>query len=458
MIIKEINKLSAINCFMNLREDDYPFFLDSSVSYETLGRYSFVGSAPFLTFSSYDDEITITKKGLAPEKFKGNPFTKFQELLDKFKREKSEFPFASGAVGYFSYDMGRHIEKLSQSAKEDVSLPHSFFGFYDTLFMHDNHLGKSFVVHDDALLGEGDGERKVDIFTEKISRVFGSNNDSNKESVKTPSNGGDRLNFESNFSREAYLKGIEKVLEYISNGDIYQANLSQRFSVDYSGDVMEFYKSFVEISPAPFGALLDIKDAVIMSNSPERYLKKVGDHIETRPIKGTRKRSSDADEDNRLVEELKKSEKDLAEHLMIVDLERNDLGRVSKFGSVNVDDFIVVESYSNVHHLVSTVSGRLVDGVTPIECIMNSFPGGSITGAPKIRSMEIIDEIEPTTRGIYTGAIGYFDLSGDFDFNIAIRTAIYYKGDNQKGKIYFQVGGGIVADSDPSSEYEETIV
>jgi len=450
MIIKEIKNIVPLDCYLNLAGSDYPFMLDSSTDHENLGRYSFVGADPFLTFSSFDDEIDIKTREGDEERIFGNPFTELQKLLDKYKREKFGLPLSSGAVGYFGYEMGRHIETLPTRAKEDVILPHSFFGFYDTIFVHDHHLNKSYAAHDESLSGLSDAEAESALteFIKKISRDADSVLIENRVKASLEK-------CESTFDKETYTEGIKKVLEYIADGDIYQANLSQRFAIDYDGDAVAFYKSFVDISPAPFGAMIDIKDAVIMSNSPERYLKKEGDYIETRPIKGTRPRSADPAEDERLIKELKSSEKDLAEHLMIVDLERNDLGRVSKFGTVEVKDFAIIESYSNVHHLVSTVTGSLKEGVTPIECVMNSFPGGSITGAPKIRSIEIIDEIEPTTRSIYTGAIGYFDFSGDFDFNIAIRTAIYHKGD---GKIYFQVGGGIVADSDPELEYEETLV
>jgi para-aminobenzoate synthetase component 1 len=450
MILREIKNIDPLNCYVNLKDDEYPFLLDSSTDHEKLGRYSLSSSNPFLTFSSRDDTITIKERDGAGRTFSGNPFLELDKLLNRFKREKGPLIFSSGAVGYFSYDMGHHIETLPKRAEEDVVLPHSFFGFYDTVFVHDHLLNKSFAAFDDLIhdVPKEEAERRLDEFTAKISNEITADFQETKKALR----------LESNFLKNAYADGTRKVLKYISSGDIYQANLSQRFSADYDGDAISFYKNFIDMSPAPFGALIDIKDAVIMSNSPERYLKRVGDYIETRPIKGTRPRSEDSAEDERLKRELKESEKDLAEHLMIVDLERNDLGRVSEYGSVKVDEFLIIESYSNVHHLVSTVSGRLKEGVTSVECIMNSFPGGSITGAPKIRSMEIIDEIEPTTRSIYTGAIGYFDLSGDFDFNIAIRTAIYCKNPAGQGRLYFQVGGGIVADSDPGLEYEETLI
>ncbi len=447
MFVKEVKDITPLEWYAALEDDEQPFLLDSSVDHENCGRYSFVGSDPFLTFRSYNDEVVIKLKGAREKRFRSNPFDELGRLLAKYKRNARNLPFTSGAVGYFAYEMGRHIETLPKSLAEDIKLPHSFFGFYDTIYIHDHLLKKSYVACDDTVSGlSGRGaEAKSQWLIDKITMR------TRFDIPEMPSLKDIKL--ESNFTPEEYKLGVKKVLGYIESGDIYQANVSQRFAIDYDGDALAFYKNFIEVSPAPFGAVINVDGAVIMSNSPERYLKREGDYIQTRPIKGTRPRGKCAASDERLKRELKASVKDQAEHLMIVDLERNDLGRVSEYGSVQVEEFGIVESYSNVHHLVSTVSGRLKEGTTSIDCIKNSFPGGSITGAPKIRSMEIISEIEPTARSVYTGAIGYFDFSGDFDFNIAIRTAIYYQ-----NKIYFQVGGGIVADSDPDLEYDETIV
>ena len=257
----------------------------------------------------------------------------------------------------------------------------------------------------------------------------------------------------SNFTKQAYISAIKKAKEYILSGDIYQVNLSQRFKVDFSGDAYYFYNIFRKLSPAPFGAFLDFGEFKILSNSPERYLFIHGTHIETRPIKGTRPRGNTPEEDEELIKELKESTKDKAEHLMIVDLERNDLGRVAQFNTVKVSEFEIIETYANVHHMVSTVEAKINKKYNIIDCIKNSYPGGSITGAPKIRSMEIIDELEPTFRSVYTGSIGYIGVDNSLDLNIAIRTAII-----KDNNIFFQVGGGIVADSDPEDEYGETIV
>jgi len=256
----------------------------------------------------------------------------------------------------------------------------------------------------------------------------------------------------SNFTRDAYVKAVKKAGEYIKAGDIYQVNLSQRFDIDLNMDAFELYSVLRTINPAPFAAYLNFGDIKIVSASPERFLKKDGRIIETRPIKGTRPRGVTLSEDRRLRKELLESAKDRAENLMIIDLERNDLGRICEYGSVRVKDFMACEEYSTVFHLVSTVEGRLKTEIGPIDCLMNCFPGGSITGAPKIRSMEIIEELEPVKRSVYTGALGFIGFDGNMDTSIVIRTFVI-KGE----RAYFHVGGGIVYDSDPEREYQETL-
>jgi para-aminobenzoate synthetase component 1 len=248
------------------------------------------------------------------------------------------------------------------------------------------------------------------------------------------------------------MEAVEKVREYIRNGDIFQANLSQRFEVSLATNPYAIYRRLRSINPAPFAAYLNFDDVKIISASPERFLKLDGDIIQTRPIKGTRPRGKTAVEDERLANELLSSEKDRAENVMIVDLERNDLGRVASYGSVIVPELTALESYATVFHLTSTVEGRLADGKDRVDLLKATFPGGSISGAPKVRAMEIIEEIEPTRRSVYTGAIGYLGFDGGMDLNIAIRTIMAVR-----NKMYFQAGGGIVFDSDPESEYNETL-
>jgi para-aminobenzoate synthetase component 1 len=261
------------------------------------------------------------------------------------------------------------------------------------------------------------------------------------------------IKLRSSVSKQKYYEIIEKTKKYISLGDIYQANISQRFSCEFRSSPIFFYNRLRSLSPAPFGAYFVDEGFTVLSNSPERFLYRDGNYIETRPIKGTRKRLKDRELDIKIADELRNSEKDKAEHVMIVDLERNDLGKICKSGSVKVNDIMRVETYANVHHMVSIISGDLKEGITFSDCINATFPGGSITGAPKLRSMQIIDELETVDRGIYCGSIGYIDNSGNFDFNIAIRTGIVYK-----NRLYFYVGGGIVADSNPQLEYEETLI
>jgi para-aminobenzoate synthetase component 1 len=260
------------------------------------------------------------------------------------------------------------------------------------------------------------------------------------------------LQIMSNFTHGDYLQAVRRAKDYIAAGDIYQVNLSQRMSAPLATTPMSLYRRLTQENPAPFSAYLETPDAAIVCCSPERFLQVRSDEVETRPIKGTRPRGSTPEEDARLAAELLASEKDRAENVMIVDLERNDLGRVCEYGSVHVPELFALESYATVHHLVSTVRGRLRPGATALDCLRASFPGGSITGAPKVRAMEIIEELERTRRGVYTGAIGYLCFSGDMDVNIVIRTLVV-----RDGTAYFQVGGAIVADSDPEGEYQETL-
>jgi para-aminobenzoate synthetase component 1 len=256
----------------------------------------------------------------------------------------------------------------------------------------------------------------------------------------------------SNFTHKDYVAAVARAKDYIAAGDIYQVNISQRLSAPLATASFDLYRRLCQSNPAPFAAYFETPDAAIISCSPERFIQVRGREVETRPIKGTRPRGATPEEDARLAAELLASEKDRAENVMIVDLERNDLGRVCEFGSVYVPELFVLESFATVHHLVSTVRGRLRPDATALDCLRASFPGGSITGAPKVRSMEIIEELEPTRRGVYTGAIGYLCFSGDMDVNIVIRTLVV-----KDGVAHFQVGGGIVADSQPEAEYEETL-
>jgi para-aminobenzoate synthetase component 1 len=448
--------LDPLSVYGFLRNEPYSSFLDSGMDYGKLGRFSFIGYAPFMVLETKNDDITLlTEEGT--ERFKGNPFDFLKGLLSCYKTEpeKCGIPFMSGCIGYFSYDLRYFIEKLPSLSIDDIALPDITLSFYDVVLIFDNLLKKTYISSSglpylDAEKNAARAESRLEFakrYLYSIPPSIISESEGTYRDVRLHGGG-----IYSNFTRDSYKKAIVSAKRYIREGDIYQVNLSQRFHTDFSGDSFELYKTLRRINPAPFAAYLNYENFRVISASPERFLKITGRDVETRPIKGTRPRGRDGTEDARLKEELASSEKDRAEHLMIVDLERNDIGRVCEYGSVEPAEFIITESYSTVHHLVSTVSGRLKDGVDAVDCLLNCFPGGSITGAPKIRAMEIIEELEPTKRGIYTGSIGYIDFSGNADLSIVIRTLIV-----KDGIAYFQVGGGIVADSEADKEFDETM-
>lgn len=444
------NPSRPLALFETLQSYPYAFFLDSSAIGEKLGRFSFLGCDPFLVFKSKKDAIELEWNDGRHESFRSNPFHYLKRLFEKYKipEDDSSIPFTSGAVGYFAYDMKDFIEELPDISDDDLALPDCILGFYDVVIIYD-HLEKRAHIASSGFPETEESERKkrgslrLKDFKNRISKAR--ETEYKFSPALSPS-------LKSNFSYASYAETIKKAKAYIKKGDIYQVNLSQRFQTTLNMEPVELYSRLRDFSPAPFSSYLDFKDVLVLSSSPERYLLKKGDYIHTRPIKGTRPRGKDKAQDLSLVKELISSDKDRAEHIMIVDLERNDLGRICEYGSVNVEESIVLEKYANVFHLVSTVAGRLKEDVGPIDCFVATFPGGSITGAPKIRSMEIIEELEPVKRSVYTGAIGYISFDGNMDTSIVIRTFII------KGKdVYFQVGGGIVADSDPEKEYEETI-
>ncbi|MCI0369868.1 MAG: aminodeoxychorismate synthase component I, partial [candidate division NC10 bacterium] len=397
-------------------------------------------------------EITLTAHG-ETRRFTGDPFKHLDGLLQQYRHAGPvDRGYAAGAIGYFGYDLRHHLERLPALAVDDLGLPDCVLHFYDLLFWWEPESGRLRVVSSGLPLppGEGRTRRARQRLQEGLDLIRRARAVGQRRPLEPAQS---HLPLESNMSRGSYFKALEAVLEYIAAGDIYQANISQRFATHFAGDPWTLYSGLRSRFPAPFGAYLDCGAFQVLSNSPERFLLVEGDRISTCPIKGTRPRGLTVEEDARLIGHLRQSEKERAEHVMIVDLERNDLGRICTTGSVHVDEFETIETYHTLHHMVSTVAGTLEEGVGPMDCLRATFPGGSITGAPKIRAMEIIDEVEPTARGLYTGAIGFVGFSGDMELNIAIRTAIV-TGD----RIYFQTGGGIVADSSPEQEYEETLL
>jgi para-aminobenzoate synthetase component 1 len=436
MFEKEIKMEYSVNDFLaSFGNRDGFYLLDGGECIRDTGRFSYIGIRP--GFSVYQiGERSFLKKNGSVKRIKGNLLNFISDFTKKNRREEGCFPFSGGFIGYLTYDFGWLLDKFRPASFKTkiLGLPLAKFNYYDELFVIDRKDKKLFFV----------SERKNGDEKSYLSAMM---KDRHKQ---------DTVKFSplrSTLSKIRYVDAVERTKSYIARGDIYQANISQRFACNFSGNPVDFYCKLRSISPAPFGAFLRDSDTAILCNSPERFLYKRGEYVETRPIKGTRKRARDRKHDDGLIKELRVSEKDKAEHIMIVDLERNDLGRVCEMGSIHVKNLMDIESYATVHHMVSTVAGTLKSGKDIVDCIYGCFPGGSITGAPKLRSMEIIEELEPVKRGIYCGSIGYIDNSGNADLNIAIRTGIV-----TNNRFYFYVGGGIVTDSDPENEHEETII
>jgi len=444
--------------FAGLHDRPYAFFLDSGLSAGGLGAYSFIGFAPFLIFTAKGRAITITLDGNS-ETHLGDPLAELQSLLRQYHNPPAQchligdtslpappIPFTGGAVGFFGYELCTQLEKLPRTSPDDLpGVPDLAFAFYDGLIAHEHATARTWLVanpvHTTPAPAILTRLRTACTAPQSICHVIRDKQPLPK--VVQPV---------ANFSFEAYTTAIARIKAYIASGDVYQVNLTQRFSTPLPCAPFALYERLRSRSAAPFASYLNFGPVQIASSSPERFLRIHGRHVETRPIKGTRRRDDAPATDTRLAAELLASPKDRAELLMIVDLERNDLGRVCEYGSVRVDDLWHLESHPTVHHLVANVSGTLRPGCDVIDCLRATFPGGSITGAPKIRAMQIIDELEPHRRHLYTGAIGYIGFDGDCDLNIAIRTLTC-----TGGHAYYSVGGGIVWDSDPASEYQETL-
>ena len=412
-------------------------------------RYHILGAKPWLTISGQSRNMIIAA-GDQLYDFKADPFDTLRMILKTFSLhdlnlDQSGFPqpVAAGLFGYLSYDLKDCLEKLPRTSIDDLRLPHFYFVAPSIIVVHDKIAGSTkLCIIKRIFSGQSNLDENLVAFKDILST---------KPPEKT-SFSGDGGGFKSNFTRPNYIDAIEKIKEYIAAGHVYQVNMSQRFEMDFEGDTFSLFKTLYKNNPAPFFAYLNAGNHQIVSTSPERFLLQTGERIETRPIKGTRPRGKTPAEDEKLGQELKQSKKDDAELSMIVDLLRNDIGKVCRAGSVRVKEHKRLEAYQNVYHLVSIVEGILDRGRDSVDLLKATFPGGSITGCPKIRTMEIIDELEPHRRHIYTGSIGYISFHDTMDLSIAIRTATIYN-----GKIIFSVGGGIVFDSDPVDEYEETI-
>ncbi|MCR4441677.1 MAG: aminodeoxychorismate synthase component I [Peptococcaceae bacterium] len=441
--------LEPFELFKIFKDEPYSFFLDSGIR-GVLGKYSFLGSRPFLVFKSKGKQVEIIQENKS-RYYEANPFDILEKYYRRFQiKNPSTLPFVGGCVGYFAYDLNRQIETLPSINMDNPSVPDCVLGFYDSVVIIDHLKNRAYIAATglpETEQGKAlqDAEMKISRLKKKIATGPA------RSPELTPASRKNTWLY-SNFTRESYLAAVKRALKHIYAGDIYQVNLSQRFCADFAGNPLEIYGYLREINPAPFACFLNFSDVTVACSSPERFLKLRNGMAETRPIKGTRPRGQTLQEDLRSKEELINSVKDQAELLMIVDLERNDLGRVCIPGSIKVTELFTIEEYATVFHLIGNIQGRLKEGKDIIDLLRAAFPGGSVTGAPKIRAMEIIEELEPHKRNIYTGSIGYMGFNGDADLNIVIRTLIF-----KDNKVYLQVGGGIVSDSEPEREYEETL-
>lgn len=432
----------------------HSFLLESGKGTPDIARYSFIGTDPYLSFKCKGSTIEFAEPS-GTRVLHGDPLSELRNIFSRigYQNRNSLPPFFGGAVGYFSYDFVHNFENLPRIAADDLQLPDIHLIFVDFVVAIDHIEQQMYVIFappKDRCATESP-DTLCSEWNEKLSDL--------DARLKTPPSStkdiaGISSTLTSVFSKETYMHRVRKCQEYIAAGDIYQANLSQRFVVDLDGcEPRSLYQRLREVNPSPFGAFIEFDDVTIVSVSPERLVRLHNRVADTRPLAGTKQRGKTVDDDSRLTDELLTDPKERAEHVMLVDLERNDLGRVCRYGSVQTKEFMAVEQCSHVTHIASTVQGQLSESRDAFDLIQAMFPGGTITGVPKIRCMEILDELEPITRGPYTGSLGYLSLSGDFDLNILIRSIIV-KGTHG----YIQVGAGIVADSIPEREYEETLL
>ena len=450
-IIKELTPyIPAVEIFRIYEREPGAAFLDSSLVNE-LGHYSVIGRCPYLKLVKDGENFTIN----------GRPETEttFEDYMREYlntheDKNDSRLPLVSGAVGYFSYDYGRKQMGVPSGEKDLVTIPEAVLTFYDCFVVEDCQEKRTYLVSNGI---SGNAAAQIGAMEKAILESIKNRKQEESETgeninARNSHREKFKIQIHPNFEKEEYKQAVDRMIQYIIEGDIYIANMTQQLTIESEKQPLDVFYDLRKNNPSPFGGYLDFGDYQIVCASPERFLKMKDRHVNTRPIKGTRKRGATPEEDQMLRQELADSGKDKSELLMIVDLERNDLNRVCTPGSVKVTELFTVEAYATVFHLVSDIEGTLEDGKNVMDLLEATFPGGSITGAPKYRAMEIIDELEHGKRNLYTGSIGYLTLDGSCDFNIVIRTALH-----KNGKYHLGVGGGITAESDLEFEYEETL-
>jgi len=447
--------LTPVSAFQKVSDTDYAFLLESADGGEKIAKYSTIGSNPFAGFKCKGSNVEIFNKEGITHIETTDPFKALEQQISKFSpvRVNGLPDFFGGAVGYTSYDSVRYVETLPDSTADDLNLPDMYFMFYDETIVFD-HLNKTIKVVCAAHIDERDIQ---EIYEDTVNKI---DNVTNK--LRTPvmtlsdditEKGELSLKFSSNFKKSDFLQAVETCKEYIRAGDIIQAVLSQRLQTEINAKPINIYRTLRVINPSPYMFYIKMKDLELIGSSPEVMVKVDDGNINVRPIAGTRKRGSTTEEDELLAKELLSDPKELAEHIMLLDLGRNDVGSVSQYDSVSIDEKMVIEKYSHVMHITSSVSGKLRNDKNAFDGLRACLPAGTLSGAPKVRAMEIIDELEQTRRGPYGGAVGYINFSGDINTCITIRTIVLKNGKDA----YIQAGAGIVADSIPEMEYQETL-
>ncbi len=452
-VVKELvaDLLTPVSAFLKVAEhSDYAFLLESVEGGEHVGRYSFLGKDPFLILRGRNGQTVMERAGVTTDADK--PFVDtLRELMNSFQ---SPFVpglprFTGGAVGYFGYETAAWFEPTAARAGAGPSIgDDAGFMVFDTVLAFD-HVQHRILLISNARISPDEDLRslyqfacaKIEFLQSELERAL---------SLKRPA-GGENVTLTPNMSQDAYESIVKRAKEYIAAGDIYQVVLSRRFEAEVSVDAFTVYRALRHVNPSPYMFFIRMGERSIVGASPEMLVRVEGRHAVTHPIAGTRRRGATDEEDQRLAEELKRNEKERAEHVMLVDLGRNDIGRVCDYGTVRVPTFMALEKYSHVMHMVSVVEGQLAEGRDRLDALVSCFPAGTVSGAPKVRAMQIINELEPSGRGLYAGAVGYLDFAGNLDFCIAIRSILL-----EHGKAFIQSGGGIVADSNPTAEFEET--
>jgi para-aminobenzoate synthetase component 1 len=427
----------SAECFEAIADEPWSVFLDSGRPRTTMGCIDILAARPYITLVTRGGMTEIRERD-RPTLSPADPFDLLRHYLAA-DGQPTALPFVGGAIGYFGYDLARRIEKLPSHARDIEAIPDMAVGIYDWAVVVDHAQRASWLV-------SAGRDVQTDASWDELFARF---NDTPLATKRNPFQVGP---VSCNFTLDRYRQAFSCIQRYIRAGDCYQVNLAQRFEAKVSGDHWLGYQTLRRLNPAPYSAYLNMPGARILSSSPERFLEVRQGRVETKPIKGTRPRAAAPEADSALARELRDSIKDRAENLMIVDLLRNDLGKVCTPGSVSVPRLFEIESFATVHHLVSTVTGRLDDDIDAVGLLRAAFPGGSITGAPKLRAMEIIEELEPSRRGMYCGAVGWLGFNGDMDTNIAIRTMV-----SSNHSLRFWAGGGLVADSRADDEYQECL-